>query len=203
MIFNTSQPQGFSLVEVLVAISILLLVIVGPMTIISRSNNSTAFATEQIVAFFLAQEGLELVQKQRDDFLLEHFDDPTGNPNPWSGFITYFNLCNVSSHPNGCALQIETGVSPNTEVVRHCDTLTNCRLQLNDAGTNPERRRFHYDVGDPNSLFTRAVKMEVLSTNGGLQEVLLTSTVTWRTGTLIRTQQVVASTYLFNVYEKP
>lgn len=204
MIYTTPQPQGFSLVEVLVAISILLLVIVGPMTMISRSNNSTAFATEQIAAFFLAQEGLELVQKQRDDFLLNHFGNEAANPQPWTAFKNHFTLCNIANgHPNGCALQIAAGGGPSTAVIRNCDVLTNCRMQLNAVGTNPQRLRYHYDSADPNSLYTRAVKMEVLNTGGGQQEVLVTATVTWRTGTLIRSQQVEATTYLFNIYAKP
>jgi prepilin-type N-terminal cleavage/methylation domain-containing protein len=203
MIFYQPSAKGFSLVEVLVAISILLLVITGPMTMISRANNSTAFATEQITAFFIAQEGLELVQKQRDDFLLEYYENPIANPSPWADFKDYFTLCDVASHPNGCALQIQPGTGPNVEVVRDCDTLSDCRLQLNGIASNPRRRRFHYDAGDPNSLFTRAVKMEVINTNLGTQEVKITATVTWRTGSLIREQKVEATTFLFNVRVLP
>lgn len=68
-----SKQSGFSLVETLVAITILLVVIIGPMTISSSAAKSTSFASEQVTAFFLAQEGAELIEKARNDLLLEHF----------------------------------------------------------------------------------------------------------------------------------
>lgn len=49
--------------ETLVAITILLIVVVGPMKIIISASNSTSFSGEQVVAFFLAQEGAEIAQK--------------------------------------------------------------------------------------------------------------------------------------------
>ena len=79
MIFHTKQSKitkrknhehgitaGFTMVETLVAISILLLAIVGPLTIASRSIVSAAFARDQIVAFHLAREAVELVRNKRD-----------------------------------------------------------------------------------------------------------------------------------------
>ncbi|MCA9360544.1 prepilin-type N-terminal cleavage/methylation domain-containing protein [Candidatus Kaiserbacteria bacterium] len=75
-----SQCQGFSLVETLVAITILLIIIIGPMTISSSTARSTSFASEQVVAYFLAQEGAELAQKARDDFLLENFYVDSSEP---------------------------------------------------------------------------------------------------------------------------
>jgi prepilin-type N-terminal cleavage/methylation domain-containing protein len=53
------QQSGFSLVETLVAISLLLIMIVGPMAISAKTAKSTSFASEQVQAFFLAQEGLD------------------------------------------------------------------------------------------------------------------------------------------------
>ena len=40
------------------------------MTISMQSAKSSSFASEQVQAFFLAQEGLELAEKARDDLLL-------------------------------------------------------------------------------------------------------------------------------------
>ncbi|NCO61881.1 prepilin-type N-terminal cleavage/methylation domain-containing protein, partial [Candidatus Kaiserbacteria bacterium] len=87
---NFSKQHGFSLVEVLVAITLLLLIVTGPMKIITDANHSTAFASEQVTAFFLAQEGLELAQKGRDDLMLQYFDKQFNNNgnmvNPWAKF---------------------------------------------------------------------------------------------------------------------
>ena len=91
MIFYQQKQSGFSLVETLVAISILLIVIVGPMTISMQSAKSSSFASEQVQAFFLAQEGLELAEKARDDLLLrsELFD---GNPPSYLSWGTFLRI---------------------------------------------------------------------------------------------------------------
>jgi prepilin-type N-terminal cleavage/methylation domain-containing protein len=196
-IFRHHQ-KAFSLVEVLVAITILLLVITGPMTMITRSNNGTAFATEQIAAFFLAQEGLELVQMQRDKYLLEYYDagvvPPAPGDEPWTFFQSHFAPCDVGSGPDGCAVEIENGADPEVAVTS-CATLADCRLQLDPAATPDDRPSFsHSGAGGP-SLYTRVILMEYDSDRA----VRVTSTVTWRTGNLISSQKVVSVTYLFNL----
>ncbi|MCA9355357.1 prepilin-type N-terminal cleavage/methylation domain-containing protein, partial [Candidatus Kaiserbacteria bacterium] len=89
MRYFRSQQEGFSLVETLVAITILLIVVVGPMKIIISASNSTSFSGEQVVAFFLAQEGAEIAQKARDDLVLRKFL-PTADSeylaSPWDKF---------------------------------------------------------------------------------------------------------------------
>ena len=85
--------------ETLVAVSIVLIVIVGPMTLSSRTTKSSTFATEQVQAYFLAQEGLELVQKARDEYMLEYFDGSESNP--WSTFRTDYATCFGAT---GCGL---------------------------------------------------------------------------------------------------
>ncbi len=201
MIFHTQKIQGFSLVEVLVAITILLLVIVGPMQIISRSINSTNFATEQVNAWFLAQEGLELAQKGRDDLVLQNFsyqlNPATGEDTPLTEFLNYYTNCVGSS--GACGLNIGNGVSLPTRV--NCNVLNNCRLYLDS--TNDRSSYTHTITGTP-SLYTRVIKMEPTLVGGlgsKVREIKVTSTVTWRTGSLINSQKVEAITYLFNVYD--
>ena len=71
--FNLLQrntERGFTLVETLVAITILLIVIVGPMTIASRGMQTAFYAGDQTTAIYLAQEGIEHIQRLRDDTAL-------------------------------------------------------------------------------------------------------------------------------------
>jgi len=58
---------GFTLIETLVAISILATALVGPMTIASRSIASAGYAKDQMTAFFLAEEAVEYVRNTRDN----------------------------------------------------------------------------------------------------------------------------------------
>jgi len=184
--------SGFTLVEVLVSITLLLLVIVGPMQILTRANHSTAFATEQMTAWFLAQEGLELAQNGRDGYLLQYFKGDI--PDPWHDFKTgSFATCFAGP---GCGFSIdEDGVL----TADTCDNLGGggCQLYLD---TTSSRMSYTHDSsgGHVKQPYSRVIHM---TETGAGREILVTSTVTWRTGSLIASQQVVTSTYLFNVYD--
>jgi prepilin-type N-terminal cleavage/methylation domain-containing protein len=206
-----SSQSGFSLVEVLVAISILLLVIVGPMGIISRANNSTAYSTEQVTAFFLAQEGLELAQKARDDRMLGDFDDQirsrTAYPNPWEDstqageFMETYATCFLST---GCGLYVQDNDAAAPLVV-NCSTPTNCLIVQNAASN--VRNKLTYPAAVPTvedritTPYTRIITMVRTPASGQVQEIRVTSTVTWRTGSLVAGQQVQLGTYLMNNYD--
>ena len=63
---RASTQGGFTLIESLVAITILVTAILGPMTIAATGISSAIYARDQETAFFLAQEGLEYVRNVRD-----------------------------------------------------------------------------------------------------------------------------------------
>jgi len=193
--------SGFSLVEVLVAITLLLLVVTGPMTIISKANNSTAFATEQVNAFFLAQEGLELAQKGRDDLLLRYFErqiNGTGGlANPLVQFELDYPGCFTAT---GCGLTINSPAAAATAVVDQPCTSTSCLLYTNTT-SGTVRSVYTHTVGITPTPFTRVVKIEKIMFGTKVQEYKVTSTVTWRTGSLIAGQKVELVTYLANVYD--
>lgn len=89
MMYVRNTQSGFSLVETLVAITILLIVISGPLAISTSTARSTSFSSEQVEAFFLAQEGAELAQKIRDDLLLAAFltDPQDGWDDFWMSLV--------------------------------------------------------------------------------------------------------------------
>jgi prepilin-type N-terminal cleavage/methylation domain-containing protein len=186
------KQQGFSLVEMLVSISILLLVVTGPMTVTSRTSKSSTFATEQVQAFFLAQEGLELAQKSRDDLLL------IAGATPWSSFVDTSNagayrLCFAGA---GCGLEWANSGNILANPV-DCTTISNCRLNLK---TNPDRSLYSYSTSNSVlSPYTRKINF----TNTGGNSVRVVSTVTWRTGSLVAEQKVEVETYLYNIYASP
>ena len=60
-------PRAFTLIETLVAISVLLLALTGPLTIAANALNSAYYARDQVIASYLAQEGLEYVRAKRDE----------------------------------------------------------------------------------------------------------------------------------------
>jgi len=113
MKYPNPNQAGFSLVETLVAITILLIIIVGPMKISSSTAKSTSFASEQIVASFLAQEGAELAQKTRDELLLLNFN----NYNPQNGWESF-------------SFDTFAGTTAQSKAYRFCYDEKGCSLEL-------------------------------------------------------------------------
>src|SRR3989344_8026028 len=58
--------RGFSLIETLVAVVILVSAIVGPLTLAQRSIHSAVYARDQVTASFLAEEVIEYIRMARD-----------------------------------------------------------------------------------------------------------------------------------------
>ena len=201
-----SSPQsGFTLVETLVAITILLMVISTPLAITSNSAKSSSFSSEQVTAFFLAQEGVELVGKARDDLLVSRFAGT--NINAWSSFTNVtgsglYRNCFTSVNPSGCDLTINSGTNGTLQVT-NCQTSGACQLSLNTTANNV-RARFNHNhtaTGNVFTPFTRVITLERISDgSGNVNEVKITSKVTWRTGSIKAGQEVVVESRLFNVY---
>lgn len=194
MKYHTSQI-GFSLVETLVAITILLLVIIGPLTISSSSVRSSAFASEQVTAFFLAQEGAELAQMARDQFVLENFKNPVTRPNPWSDFSNQNGVFQNCYTATGCSTNINTDSSGTLSSIRNCSDIANCKLYLNTS-QSVVRSRYNHDNSGGTTPFTRVIRF----TRVGLNEVSVISTVTWQSGFSREGQQVSVQTSLLNIY---
>ncbi len=74
------KNYGFTLVETLVAISILSLSILASFTAVQGGLQSSTFAKDQITAFFLVQEAMEFIKNVRDENALNSLD---GSPVTW------------------------------------------------------------------------------------------------------------------------
>lgn len=75
---------GFTLVETLVAIGVLSLSIAATFTVVQSSLQNSANAKDQIIAFYLAQEGMEFIKNIRDENALK---STNGQSNTWlTGF---------------------------------------------------------------------------------------------------------------------
>jgi prepilin-type N-terminal cleavage/methylation domain-containing protein len=199
-----TTTAGFSLVEVLVAITILLLVTVGPLRIMTQVNKTNSFSTDQTTAFFLAQEGLELLQVGRDNLVLGDLRDTflteATQPNPWTEFAVVFDSCITNGGPNKrCGVVAAANASGYS--LTDCGTsLGNCQLYTTTDTNN--RRLTHTATGNTLTPYTRSLQVAIIPGPGGRpQGAVATSTVTWRSGDFASEQRVELVTYLTNVYD--
>ena len=60
------NKRGFTMVESLVAITILLIAVIGPLSLLATALRDSVYLRNEITANFLAQEGLEILTFYRD-----------------------------------------------------------------------------------------------------------------------------------------
>lgn len=171
-----SHTKGFTLVETLVALSILLIVVVGPMTVAHRGIQNAYYANEQVAAVFLAQEAIEAVRATRDTDALGVYDaDGVGDTMDWI----------PSGCSSGCAYIRETNDFGD------CISNNQCVLKL-DAGVYS-----HAGIGE-DTQFTRTVTIGTPVTSG---DVPVTVTVSWES-TALGDRDVVLQTWMYDHYQR-
>ncbi|MFZ2038376.1 MAG: type II secretion system protein [Minisyncoccia bacterium] len=142
-ITKNKLATGFTLVEALVAISILMISIAAPMTIAQNGLSTALFAREEMIAQFLAQDALEYVKYVRDN---NAFPEDEITPADW--WLAGLEDC---TGEYGCEI----------------DTINNDINQLNsDSESNPLRfndslKTYSYDNNMPVSNFARKMKINV------------------------------------------
>ena len=175
---------GFSLVETLVAITILLVAILVPMRIITQSIKAAAFSREELTAVLLAQEGLEVMLRLRDNDVL----DGSGTWN-W-----YSNLPAACKNSTGCGYDVSAS-SPSNEFIS-CSG-SNCVLRLDDESSAPDYYYSH-DGNDDATIYTRKLFLEEVVAD---QEVEVTAVVEWNSAALNSTVSISVQTSIFNQYD--
>lgn len=89
---------GFTLIEALIAVTILTLSIAGPLTAASRAIVAAQISRDQLTASYLAQEGIEYVRAMRDNEYLAAYQ--TGGANvssfAWSDFLNGSSAASIT-----------------------------------------------------------------------------------------------------------
>lgn len=161
--------KGFTLVESIVAIFILLISVVMPMAVVARALFAANYAQDQITAVYLAQEGIEVVRNTRDNNVLsgaslwDQGDLGDGSSiSCYSGSGCYVDA--VNNRINACA-----GVCPS--------------IQEDTAGVVS----WYGNYSDwTNTKYIRTIKLSKIS----VYEIKINSTVTWATRSGDRTASV-------------
>lgn len=169
--------KGFTLVETLVAITILMLAMMGPFQAVQKGLLSSYVARDELIAASLAEEGLEFIRSRRDANYLYNLAHPA-TPRSWM-----YGMNGTSGAPNcfgasGC--RVDPTILP-TGTIANCSgacpvlrlTTSNVYTHTNPVGSIPTR-------------FTRTVQF----TNVSATEVKVTVTMSWSTNKIPFTVQV-------------
>ena len=168
---------GFTLIEAVVAIAILMFTIIGPITLAQRSLSASYYAKDQVIAYYLAEESVEYLRNLRDGNRLKG--------NPW---LQGANPCFSSGGSSYC------GIDPSNfmgSVIVACSSVnSNCRLTYHPGNSV---YGYAYDgsgtilSGWQSSLFSRRVS--IMRPDGALptgaeNEVVINVEVSWQTESL-------------------
>jgi prepilin-type N-terminal cleavage/methylation domain-containing protein len=172
--YNSKNNKGFTLVESMIAISVLALFIGAVSLTISRSINTLSYAKEEVIATYLSQEAVEIIKNQKNTNQLKSLNTPGID---WLEGIAE-NGSDPCSQNHTCMVDATSPGSPPVFLYR-CNGGT-CPNLKQDAST------FIYNYsGSIDTNFNRSVEIEKESPFS--TEVNIVVTVTWMHGATLRT----------------
>ena len=148
------STRGFTIIETLVAITVLTISIVGPFYAVQTALTSSYVARDQLIAASLAQEAVEFMHARRDNTFLAG--------GLWSSFLSGISAC----RPGPCVIDITQNTVSSTIAPLNLSS-TNLYNQAAVTGTNVPTR------------FTRSVVVTDVGATG--TEVKIVVTVSWTT----------------------
>lgn len=186
---NFLQSKAFTLVETMVAISILSLAITGPMVIAQKGIMSAVYARDQITAYYLAQEAIEFIRNIRDT--------NRTTATPW---LSQFQAAGCLNTALPATLKCRLNATDIKFNQQSSSAITACPggvcsvLQFDNTNN-----LYGYDVGLGgtwrNSPFTRTV--EITETVAGV-EALISVTISWQTNLFTAPRTFTVKEYMMN-----
>lgn len=163
----TQKNNGFTLVETLVAVTILVVASLGPIAIAAQGIASAAYAKDQVTASYLAQEGVEFVRHVRDSYALEHdgnMSNEAGEADYWLGPLVGTCLNSSGQQSGDCQVSAYDAISDGGNGEDKCtvgstDTCEALKIQTNVSPSSP-LSYFGYAGGSQTTQFTRTISIK-------------------------------------------
>ncbi len=160
MTHKTAKKSGFTLVEILVAISILSIAILATFTAVSQSLKATNFSEDQIIAYHLADEALEYIRNKRDSNAIQHIIAlGSGSTYPWLTGV--LDRCVTTA----CYVDI-----PNNTITACSSNAASCPVLLYNSGNG----LYNHLLGNT-TMYKRSVALTMIDAT----EASFTVTVSW------------------------
>jgi type II secretory pathway pseudopilin PulG len=182
-----TRRKGFTIVESLIAIAILMIVIVGPLTSAQKGLTAAMLAKDQMIATYLVQDAHEYLHNLRDINVNKHsngiLDDDGVTPYPWD---KYLDKC--TDKDNQCRVDTTNSIAGNA-IKKTQGTGISPLLYLSADGHYTHDAANGSDANRP-TLFSRTF----YTVESGSQMAVYV-TVTWNTGKFENSTTVVAYLY--------
>ena len=162
--------KGFTLIETMVAVTIIALAIAGPLTTASRAIVAGELSRDQFVASYLAQEGIEYVRAMRDDeFLALYPPQPGTAATAWNNFLNGVSAGSIAGcRATTCTLDPAKAMN---QALASCSGSACTPLYLSN-GIYTQQSTI---PGSVKTSFTRTIQAFTVSAN----EEQIVSTVSW------------------------
>lgn len=163
-------PSGFTLIEAMIAVSILALSVAGPLIGASRAIVLAQISRDQLIATYLAQEGIEYIRAMRDDAYLNAYkaNGSTVSSSAWVDFTSGSNAWSITQCVGTpCTLDPARSMGYGSTLSLNAYT-GNAPLYLNNGIYTQQA------VGTK-TAFTRTIQANDVSAT----EEVATSTVSW------------------------
>ncbi|NCS98901.1 hypothetical protein GW764_01815 [Candidatus Parcubacteria bacterium] len=184
------NKKGFTIVESLFAIFILVISVTGPMAFTQSGLRASFIARDQVTAFYLAQDAIEYIKNVRDSNSIKSI-----------GGTDTFWLNSLSDCYDGSECTIDTI----DEVILSCGTITNNPGCFDDNNLYPlkidDDGFFRITEGTKDSIFAREIKITPVPSGeliGDVSEVQIEVIVKWQTPQSIGDKSINVKENMFN-----
>jgi prepilin-type N-terminal cleavage/methylation domain-containing protein len=177
--------RAFTLIETLVAISIVTVAVSGPLVTASRAIVAAEVARDQLIASYLAQEGIEYMHAMRDDAYLAAYsigDPSTASSRAWNDFFSGDSPSSITPcRSQSCELDptqiigVDTDSSPGAESNPN-RALHTCESTCAPLYLNASHVYTQVASGNTKTPFTR--KLDISQVGSG-SEAKVVSKVSW------------------------
>jgi type II secretory pathway pseudopilin PulG len=185
-----TTAAAFTLVEAMVAISILSLAVTGPLVIAQKGIGSAIYARDEITAFYLAEEAVEYIRNVRDS-----------NRISGTSWLSQFSGCKESGAGERCEIDARYPDFTTVGAIVSCYTDSTYASQpggvCKPLSYDSSSKLYGYGSGGTwtTTKFTRTISVD---DRASAKEAMISVTISWSTNLFSPVRSFTVKEYMFN-----